>query len=68
MAENTKASLFGWLLWIRQFDNQCDLTNLVVFAQSLETLRAHLFTDQAAILKNFNALNVRLKLPLGSTV
>jgi hypothetical protein len=40
----------------------------VVFTQNPDALGAHILAHHASTFKNFHALNVRLKLPLGLTI
>jgi hypothetical protein len=69
MSGNTKASLMSWLLCVSQIEKQQrSLADLLVFAQGLEALSTHIPSDQVPIHEDFDALNVRLELPIGSAI
>jgi hypothetical protein len=61
-AQNKKASSNRWLF---RMDKGL-LAYLFLFAQSADTFGTHVFADQATILHDLHALNIRFELPLGS--
>jgi hypothetical protein len=60
--QNKKASAWCWLFWM----DKRSLADLFLFAQSADTSGTHVFADQATVLHDFHALDIRFELPLGS--